>query len=389
MSDVCPPTITQKPVGGEGDKPAPVVITKQDLKLKSCRFLLEYAFCDALQIICLAEATTASEFVSGQIRLAITEYLFRKSSVSSMRPVGMSAVLQAEHVFKPKKLAAAVQDDETSPHALNVLVVDDVLMNREIASSFLHAASHNVTCVESGAEAIDAVRSTDFDVILMDVRMPEMDGLEATRRIRALEGGRRLMPIIALTALTFPEQVRECYKAGMDSHLPKPFSPETLQAAVLRATSAQSSLSTDLCPKPAAPAASIHVIGSDLLAFNRTSFERTACHLTPETVASYLETISTQGASLLRGLEGQDALIHCGDELAEAAHAIAGSAGMLGFERLTVVGRQFERALHGAAADVPALAEGLSAALSVTLRVIEDRVPVSADVGDQNVIYPI
>ena len=98
--------------------------------------------------------------------------------------------------------------------ALHVLVADDITMNREIAGSFLRAAGHKVTCVEGGAEAIAMVATTDFDVVLMDVRMPEMDGLEATRRIRALPGPRGQVPIVALTAQAFPEQVAECRKAG-------------------------------------------------------------------------------------------------------------------------------------------------------------------------------
>jgi CheY-like chemotaxis protein len=114
---------------------------------------------------------------------------------------------------------------------LHVLVVDDVLMNRDIAGSFLRARGHEVTCVESGAEAIAAATSTDFDVILMDVRMPEMDGLEATHRIRALEGARGRVPIVALTAQAFTDQVAACRKAGMDNHLSKPFDPDTLLAA--------------------------------------------------------------------------------------------------------------------------------------------------------------
>ena len=65
--------------------------------------------------------------------------------------------------------------------------------------------------------------------------MPEMDGLEATRRIRALPGPRGRVPVIALTAQAFAEQVAECQAAGMDSHLAKPFAPEALLAAVTRA----------------------------------------------------------------------------------------------------------------------------------------------------------
>ena len=104
---------------------------------------------------------------------------------------------------------------------LHVLVVDDVLMNRDIASAFMRAAGHEVTCLESGAEAVAAVAVTHFDVVLMDIRMPGMDGLEATRRIRTIEGGRLRVPIVALTAQAFKEQVADCHAAGMDDHLSK------------------------------------------------------------------------------------------------------------------------------------------------------------------------
>ena len=76
------------------------------------------------------------------------------------------------------------------------------------------------------------VATGDYNVVLMDVRMPIMDGLEATRRIRALAGRRGRVPIIALTAQVFAEQLDECRLAGMDSTLSKPFTPQSLLAAV-------------------------------------------------------------------------------------------------------------------------------------------------------------
>jgi PAS domain S-box-containing protein len=273
-----------------------------------------------------------------------------------------------------------------APPVLHVLVVDDVAMNRDIAGSFLRAAGHKVTCVEGGAEAVEAVGSTDFDVVLMDVRMPEMDGLEATRRIRTLEGARGRVPIVALTAQAFTEQVAECRKAGMDSHLPKPFGPDTLLTAVLRAVAARAirdeggrgeSVRGESQGSGSARAGA--VVGSDLVVFNPAVFELTAFYLAPEAVASYMEAIAERGEALLRGLRGPDALVHTGEELAEAAHTIAGSAGMFGFERLTSVGRRFERAVQAGAAEAPALADGLSAALEVTLQAIHDRTLVAAE----------
>ena len=131
--------------------------------------------------------------------------------------------------------ATAVQATPALVRAHHVLVVDDVLMNRDIASSFLRRAGYMVTCAESGAEALAAVMSRDFDVVLMDVTMPGMDGLEATRRIRGLPGARGQIPILAVTAQAFTEQVAACRAAGMNMHLPKPFDPDVLLSAVRHA----------------------------------------------------------------------------------------------------------------------------------------------------------
>lgn len=117
---------------------------------------------------------------------------------------------------------------------LNILVTDDVAMNREIACAFLSADGHRVTAVEDGPSAIAAVAASPFDVVLMDVRMPGMDGLEATRRIRILPSPQGQVLILALTAQAFSDQIEECVDAGMDGHMSKPFSPDNLRDAVAR-----------------------------------------------------------------------------------------------------------------------------------------------------------
>jgi light-regulated signal transduction histidine kinase (bacteriophytochrome)/CheY-like chemotaxis protein len=130
---------------------------------------------------------------------------------------------------------AAAAREPKPPARLRLLVVDDIDMNRDIASAFLTAGGHEVTCAESGEEAVAAVEAADFDVVLMDVCMPGMDGLEATRRIRALRPPRAGVPIVALTAQVFAEQIDECRAAGMNSHLAKPFAYDTLLDAVAQA----------------------------------------------------------------------------------------------------------------------------------------------------------
>jgi len=139
----------------------------------------------------------------------------------------------------PQAAAAVTEPAGAMPQApdgsLRVLVVDDVAMNREIASAFLEAAGHQAVCVEDGPAAVHAATASIYDVVLMDVCMPDMDGCEATRRIRALSMPHGSVPIVALTAQVFSEHLEECHAAGMDVHLAKPFTQEALLAALARA----------------------------------------------------------------------------------------------------------------------------------------------------------
>jgi len=259
--------------------------------------------------------------------------------------------------------AARGLDRNAAPgfRALRVLVVDDVAMNRDIASAFLQAAGHSVQCAESGAAALEAVTSAHFDVVLMDVRMPDMGGLEATRHIRALDGARGKVAVVALTAQAFTEQVRECLEAGMDTHLSKPFSKEALIAIVASAFEAARARVRACSPVP----------GSELSVVNPTNFAVTASCLSADAVAAHLRTIAGLCETLLRDLDSQDATGCFAANQADAAHTLAGSAGLFGFERLSKMGREFERAVQSAAPGVRDLADGLRAAIAATIQEIE------------------
>ena len=258
-----------------------------------------------------------------------------------------------------------------SARGLSILIVDDIAMSRDVAGSFLRASGHNVTCAEGGAEAIAAAARTDFDLVLMDVRMPEMDGLEATRRIRKLDGPRGRVPIVALTAHAFTEQVEACRSAGMDGHVSKPFTHATLLAAVATFSAGRAHNESDR-RVPMLAVSDIAMIGEELMVFDRNAFDSVAHYIPPKMVATYIKTITKRGEALLLELHHGNASTHAGDELADAAHALAGSAGMLGFERVATLGRGFEHALRSGAADAPALAGALGAAIKATLRAIAD-----------------
>jgi len=126
---------------------------------------------------------------------------------------------------------------ERTDLAPRVLVVDDNETNRKVAELILAAIGAEVVCVEDGKAAIEAVESSDFDVVLMDLQMPVMDGLSATRAIRAREAASGLprLPIVVLSANVMREHVEASNAAGADDHIGKPVRAETLIAAVLQA----------------------------------------------------------------------------------------------------------------------------------------------------------
>jgi signal transduction histidine kinase len=117
---------------------------------------------------------------------------------------------------------------------LRVLVVDDNRVNRIVAVKSLEALGAEADAAESGPTAIAAVEATPFDLVLMDINMPGMDGLEATRRIRGLDGPAGALPILALTADVMRHQHDAYLAAGMNGVVPKPFSPGQLLSEVMR-----------------------------------------------------------------------------------------------------------------------------------------------------------
>lgn len=132
--------------------------------------------------------------------------------------------------------SAQVEVDNTP---LRVLIAEDTAVNQWVIRRMLEELGHEVDVVADGRSAIDRWRSWRPDVILMDLEMPLMDGLTATRRIRSLERvGQHEVPILALTAHAMPAEVEACLRAGMDGHLAKPVRQKDLQRALITAVRA-------------------------------------------------------------------------------------------------------------------------------------------------------
>ncbi len=143
---------------------------------------------------------------------------------------------------QPAVSQAAEAQDHDAPAAwapLRILVVDDTAVNRELVKLMLQPLGLKIEEAAGGAEAIQAAIGTPYDLILMDVRMPGVDGLEATRVIRGASPVNRTTPIIALTADVQPENAAACRAAGMNDVLAKPIVPRALLAAIVTHTADQ------------------------------------------------------------------------------------------------------------------------------------------------------
>ncbi|WP_187359948.1 ATP-binding protein [Chitinolyticbacter meiyuanensis] len=140
------------------------------------------------------------------------------------------------------EMAAAEPVSATPKRGLQVLLADDNQINRMVAERFLDHSGHYVTLAENGVQAVDACERMQFDLILMDLQMPELGGVEASRLIRARETatGRTRQPIVALSANVLEADREECHAAGIDDYLEKPLSQQRLDDMLARLTAQRS-----------------------------------------------------------------------------------------------------------------------------------------------------
>jgi CheY-like chemotaxis protein/HPt (histidine-containing phosphotransfer) domain-containing protein len=139
---------------------------------------------------------------------------------------------------------------------MKVLLAEDNQINQKLVVAILQRRGHRVVVVDNGRKAVEAVSREPFDAVLMDIQMPEMDGLEATAEIRRRErqaGAARRLPIIAVTAHAMPGDRRLCLDAGMDAYVPKPISVSQLLASMAEAVARCRGCSDDTAVHETAP----------------------------------------------------------------------------------------------------------------------------------------
>jgi CheY-like chemotaxis protein len=325
---------------------------------------------DDMKLIVLSSATRSDD--ASRCALVGVERYMTKPVVQSEL---LDCVLQVMGV-EQHKIAEPVKDVLPECPSMRILVAEDGLANQHVAIGLLKLAGHKATIASDGKEALSRWRQGGFDAILMDVHMPEMDGLEATRAIRREEqktGGH--IPIIALTAAAMEEDARACHESGMDDYLTKPIHPRSLQMMLLKHA-----------PLSATSADSVVDGEAGAAVTDQTKDSEQATHAGGEAAGLLEDIIDVQAAAgrVAGGVEGvlqlssvfrreatslMDQMRNAANsdeagELQRAAHTMKGSANLFVAKRVSSLATEIEqRAKRGELTDI-----------AISIRKLEDEV---------------
>ncbi|HEX7759467.1 MAG TPA: response regulator [Caulobacteraceae bacterium] len=245
--------------------------------------------------------------------------------------------------------AAAV---EASPQAAagrgRLLLAEDNEINTLLACTVLEEAGYSVECVVNGEDAVAAVRERAFDLVVMDVQMPKMDGLQAARAIRALPGPNSQTPILAMTANAMRSDREACLAAGMDDFVSKPIDAEAFLRTVSRFASAELWGDDDITPEaPPTPA--------DLPDLDEAKLDNFFKLMPPAKLRTVIDTYLTGARGRLLRIEDLVGELDFAG-LAREAHDLKGVSGNFGAPRLQALAEQLERACQaGDDAEAPRL----------------------------------
>jgi PAS domain S-box-containing protein len=235
-----------------------------------------------------------------------------------------------------------------------ILLAEDNKVNVEVAKLILEGAGYVVDVASDGLEAVAAVRRGDYSLILMDMQMPGMDGISATREIRALEGSGKRVPIVAMTANAMAEDQRRCLEAGMDDYVSKPIAPAKLRETVARWMEGRplpaTANSIDLIAIEAFPVIDQEVVDSIRSCMDESKF------------ASLVDYYIAQAAAESDQFQQWRSSLTL-DEIGDEAHKIMSSAGALGARRVQdLAGRLQAVCRAGDGASMPGLLDQLTSA---------------------------
>ena len=219
-----------------------------------------------------------------------------------------------------------LQDErQTSPvlplRPLRILVAEDNPANQLVARAMLQKMGHDVDTVADGQEAVDLIQKAPYDAVLMDVHMPTVDGLTATRKIRALEGAYKTLPVVALTANANSEYEADCRQAGMNAFISKPYSVEQLNEILAQVCQPQGHERDALQDKPHARLREREPEPVVLEASPEAAFADLLGTVGVEGVREVLNTLQRNGADLIQEIDNSFSRNDF-DAVALAAHSL-------------------------------------------------------------------
>ncbi|WP_201674348.1 hybrid sensor histidine kinase/response regulator [Ramlibacter monticola] len=281
-----------------------------------------------------ADRSTSRRYGGSGLGLAISQRLVQAmgGQIGVTSQPGEGSVFRFELAFRPgdpRRVAAETRREAQATPPQRILIAEDVDINREILRTALARDGHVLRFAATGVEALAAVQEQAFDLVLMDVQMPVMDGVEATRQIRRLPAPTGQVPIIGLTANVMAHE-RELYlEAGMDDCLPKPIDWDRLRAALARIT--RTVAPPDAPQEIAAPP--VLVDEATLAVLQRMADGNELAELLRTALRGYEEGCA--------GMEQEGA---GAEAIAQQAHRIRGSAGTFGLEALFELATRLEQA---------------------------------------------
>ena len=259
---------------------------------------------------------------------------------------------------------------ERPEDGLRVLVAEDNQINQVLTVTILEREGHRVDTVANGLEAVAAVRTIPYDVVLMDVHMPEMDGIEATAAIRKLPGERAAVPIIAVTANAMEGDRERFLESGLDDYLSKPIDINELTGMLRRIGDAKNATGAASLSKPQISDAGGPALDLDTAVLDRLRGSVGDAALN-KMVAAYLGDVRERARRILDAAGSADSV-----SLLNEAHDLKSTSGALGVSRLFSLSRRIEEACQQSRlAEAVALVKDIDGVVDDAVTALTQRFP--------------
>lgn len=234
-----------------------------------------------------------------------------------------------EHQLHDKSLITRHSLKELNKHNLQILLVEDNLTNQKVALKILEKLGYKAECSQNGVEAINALKTTNYDVVLMDVQLPTMDGFEATEIIRNLNSDvlNHDIPIIAMTAHAMKGDKERCLKYGMNGYISKPIDPQKLNQEIIKQISGETTV------KALANDSSKDIFDRDMLVKRLGDDEE----FIKEIIDIFVEDLQSQIEKLAQAIKDQNA-----EQINRIGHSIKGASKNVGANALGKISYEIE-----------------------------------------------